>query len=315
MSVFKNPSDIKVTHTIKALVYGEPGTGKSTVALSAPSPVLLDFDGGVQRVSGAFQCPTLQVENWQQVTKALEEINENEVRCETIVIDTAGKMLDYMSAEIIRTNSRYGKADGSLSLQGYGVRKTMFINFLRQVAIMGKHVVFVAHEREDKDGDVWKVRPDIGGSSASDLIKELDLVGYMCMIGKERTIGWTPQEKYYAKNTCNLPPIHKVNTIIDESGQVVGENNFLTLVFKGYESYLASSVEKRKKYDKLLASFEKGIEDVQDDETANSVYQKINTFNGHIWDSKLRAEQKLQEKANSLGLKFNSIDDKYEKVA
>ena len=59
MSLFKQPSELEVSTTIKALIYGQPGLGKSTLGLSTPSPVLLDFDGGVKRVNGAFQCPTL----------------------------------------------------------------------------------------------------------------------------------------------------------------------------------------------------------------------------------------------------------------
>lgn len=99
-----------------------------------------------------------------------------------------------MSTYIIQQDNRLGKRDGSLTLQGFGARKIMFINFLKRVSMMGKHVIFVAHEREEKDGDIRIVRPEIGGSSAGDLIKELDLVGYMQAIGNKRTISWTPQE-------------------------------------------------------------------------------------------------------------------------
>lgn len=312
MSLFKNPAELKVSHTIKALIYGNPGIGKSTLALSAPSPVLLDFDGGVQRVNGAFQCPTLQVESWSQVGEALKEISESSVPCETIVIDTAGKMLDYMGQAIIKDNSRYGKNDGSLTLQGYGVRKTMFVNFLRQVSIMGKHIVFVAHEREEKDGDTRIIRPEIGGSSAGDLIKELDLVGYMSAIGKDRTVFWSPNEKFYAKNTCNLPPAHRVATIVDEQGNVVGENNFLTLVFAQYENDLRKTADIRKRYDQLLMSFEKGVNSVKDVKSANEVLEKINEYNGHLWDSKIRTEKMLAKKADELNLKFDPINNKYE---
>lgn len=37
--------DFKMRHTYTALIYGKPGTGKTTLALSAPNPLLLDFDG------------------------------------------------------------------------------------------------------------------------------------------------------------------------------------------------------------------------------------------------------------------------------
>lgn len=311
-SLFRNPSELQVNHTIKALIYGEPGKGKTTLALSAPTPLLLDFDGGVQRVNGAFQCPTLQVESWEQVNQALAEIESGSVPCQTIVIDTAGKMLDYMGAAIIKDNSKYGKSDGSLTLQGYGVRKSMFINFLKRVSMMGKHVVFVAHMREDKDGDTRIIRPEIGGSSAGDLIKELDLVGFLSAIGKDRTVFWSGDERFYAKNTCNLPAAHKVLNIVDENGNVTGENNFLTLVFAQYEANLKTTAATRAKYDKLIDSFRKGIDAVTDAATATEVYGKIEDYKGHVWDSKVRTEKMLAAKAQQLGLKFNAIDDKYE---
>ena len=311
-SLFKQPSELKVNDTIKCLIYGDPGVGKSTLALSAPTPLLFDCDHGVQRVNGAFQCPTLQVNNWDEVNAALAEIESGSVPCQTIVIDTAGKLLDYMAADIIKSNSRYGKNDGSLTLQGYGVRKSMFINFIKRVSLMGKHIVFVAHMREDKDGDTRIIRPEIGGSSASDLIKELDLVGYMSAIGKDRTVFWSCEERFYAKNTCNLPAAHKVLPIVDEQGNVIGENNFLTLVFAQYEANQRATTATRAKYDKLLENFGKGIEAVKDAKTATEVYAKIEGYANHVWDSKLRTEKLLAAKAQTIGLKFDAINQKYE---
>ena len=315
MSKFKSPGELQSATTIKLLIYGSPGIGKSTLALSAPQPVLFDFDGGINRVNGAFQCPTLPVTSWEEVIEALDELMKGEVSCSTIVIDTAGKMLDYMSDYIMRKDSRMRMRDGSLALKGYGARKVMFANFLKDVTMMGKNVVFVAHEKEDKDGETRIVRPEMSGSSLGDLLKELDLVGYMSAIGTDRTIGWNPTEKYYAKNTCNLPPIHKVVEIIDKQGNITGENNFLTLVFGNYNQYLANLKQLRVKYERLVNSFVKGIDAVTDEVSANDVYSKIETFGGHIWNSKLLSEQKLNEKCAAIGLKYNAIDDKYEPAA
>ena len=315
MSLFKKPGELQVTTTIKALIYGQPGIGKSTLALSAPSPVLLDFDGGVNRVNGAFQCPTLQVNSWEEVVQAVDELRKGEVECQTIVIDTAGKMLDFMGDYIMRNDSKMRQRDGSLSLKGYGARKVMFVNFLKDVSLMGKNLVFVAHEKEDKDGDIRFVRPEMGGSSLGDLIKELDLVGYMQAIGKDRTVSWSPEEKFYAKNSCNLPRAHKVAEIIDADGNVTGENNFMTLIFANYASYLSSQKQVRMKYDKLLASLFKGIESVSDEQSANECYSKIFEYDKHIWDSKAQAEKRLHSKCESIGLKFNEMENKYEPAA
>jgi hypothetical protein len=311
MSMFKKPSELAYNSTIKALVYGQPGLGKSTLALSTPNPVLFDFDGGIQRVNGAFQCPTLQVQNWNEVLQALQELETQSNDFMTIVIDTAGKMLDYMSTYIIQQDNRLGKRDGSLTLQGFGARKIMFINFLKRVSMMGKHVIFVAHEREEKDGDIRIVRPEIGGSSAGDLIKELDLVGYMQAIGNKRTISWTPQEKFYAKNTCNLPPMQEIPVIIDAQGKIIGHNDFMSNIFENYDSYLKQESNTRKEYDELISEIEGEVACISDAEQANSYVLSMKDKK-QIWDSNAHAKSLITDRCKELGLKFNKNTKKYE---
>lgn len=308
MSLFKKPNELKINSTIKMLVYGNPGIGKSTIALSAPNPVLFDFDGGVHRVNGAFQCPTLQVSNWDEVIQALDEDLSD---FGTIVIDTVGKMLDYMSAYIIKNDPKMAMRDGSLSLKGYGARKTMFVNFISKCSMLGKHIVFVAHEKEEKDGEMRIVRPEIGGSSAGDLMKELDLVGYMQAIGTERHIFWSPQEKFYAKNTCNLPQANKVPTTIDVQGNIIGQNNFLTLIFDNYKGYLDKQAQVGEEYSALMDVIKECVDCIEDAKSANEIAEKVKSFS-HIWDSKLRGGMLINEKCKSLGLKLNKLTKLYE---
>lgn len=314
MSLFKKPNELEFVTTIKMLVYGQPGIGKSTMALSAPNPVLFDFDGGVQRVNVAFQCPTLQVKSWEEALQALDELKGGEVNCKTIVIDTAGKMLDFMSDFIMRNDSKMKMRDGSLSLKGYGARKVMFQNFLREVAMMGKNIVFVAHEREEKDGETKIVRPEIGGSSAGDLIKELDLVGYVQAVGSDRTVYWTPQEKFYAKNTCNLPAWQKIPVIVDANGNVTQQNDTLQKVFVYYENNVKKIEETRKRYNELLDEIELAIENITDARSANEFAEAIASTE-IIWDSKVRARELFKVKVANLKLKWNAKTKSYEDTA
>lgn len=310
MGLFKKPSELEFVTTIKMLIYGQPGTGKSSMALSAPNPVMFDFDGGIQRVNVAFQCPTLQVKKWEDAISAIEELKSGEDDCKTIIIDTAGKMLDFMSDYIMRNDSKMKMRDGSLSLKGYGARKVMFQNFLREVSMMGKHIVFVAHEREDKDGDTRIVRPEIGGSSAGDLMKELDLVGYVQVIGQDRTVYWTPQEKFYAKNSCNLPAWQKIPVIVDDKGNVTQKNDTLQRVFAYYEANIRKIEETRRRYNQLLESIEESIAQVSDAESANEIAKTI-ADTEIIWDSKVRAREMFRAKAQELKLKYNANTKEY----
>lgn len=309
MGLIKRPDELQVKTSIAALIYGQPGIGKTTLALSSPNPVLFDYDGGVHRVNAAHRVPTVQIKSWEETNEVLtsEEIKE----FDTIVIDTAGKMLDFMTSFILKTDPKLGTRDGALQLKGYGVRKQMFITFLKTVSMMGKNVVFVAHEREEKNGEDKQVRPEIGGSSVNDLIKELDLVGYMEAIGKKRTISFDPCEKFYGKNTCNLPSIIDIPTLLDSAGNVVKGNTFLSDVIKTYQAYQAKQTEKSGEYEAILDVIREKVESVVDATTANTVAEELKTLN-HIFDSKIQAATILQKKASELGLKLNKTNKTYE---
>ena len=312
MSMFKSPSELAPTSTLKVLVYGQPGAGKTTLALSAPNPVLFDFDGGINRVNKAFQVPTLQVSKWEDVVAAIAELKTGSIDFATIVVDTSGKMLDYMSDYIMRVDPKMKMRDGSLALKGYGKRKVMFTEFLKQCAMMGKNVVFVAHEKESSDNDTRIVRPDMSGSSLGDLLKELDLVGYVQMIAKERTVSWTPEEKFYAKNTCALPAVMKIDTTINDKAEVVGENDFLSRVFATYNDYLKQQAKIGEEYKRLIGDIAERIDTIDGADAANAFIEDMNNGSfAHIWDSQARARRLFGDKVKQLNLEFDKKTKRY----
>lgn len=315
MGIIKKPSEIEPKATISILIYGQPGLGKTTLGCSAPSPVLFDYDGGVQRVNAAHQVPTVQIRSWEDTITALSEIRDEEAAgnlvCRTIVIDTVGKMLDFMSDYIIRTNPKMAMGNGALSLKGYGERKKMFSDFIKAVIISGKSVVFIAHEREEKQGEETKKRPEIGGSSAGDLIKELDLMGYMSAYGKDRTISFNPTDAYYAKNTCNLPETEKLKVTVDKDGNAVGKNDYISTVISRYVAFQKEQQTKKLDYQQQVDEFSQLIDDASDCEALNAVYEKFAELE-YIFNSRLVIGQKLEAKAKQLKCKFNKSSKRYE---
>lgn len=302
MSLIRKPSELEVSATVKILIYGQPGIGKTTLALSAPRPLLLDFDGGVHRVNPLHQKDTLQVKNWEEVLEVLEE----DLRAySTLIIDTAGKMLDFMNSYIIKQDPKAGKRDVSLALQGYGVRKVMFKNFLARISNMGKNVIFVAHDKEDKNGEQMIIRPEIGGSSSGDLIKELDLVGYVEASGKIRTISFDPCERFVGKNTCGLEAIMKIPVLTNSN------NTFMSDVNDVYKANQASRAGMVASYDILIATIAKNVEEALTCEDCNEFLDWINTQEV-IWDSKMQAATMINNKSKLIGLKFSKEAKQYE---
>lgn len=310
MGLIKKPGELTPKTTISALIYGQPGAGKSTLACSAPNAVLFDYDGGINRINGAHQIPTVQITCWEETHEALKEIEAEMPECQTIIIDTVGKMLDYMSAYIIKNDSKMAMRDGSLQLKGYGVRKTMFSNFIKQLAISGKNVIFVAHEREDKQGDVVVKRPEIGGSSAADLMKDIDIMGYIQLYGKDRVICFDPTETYQAKNSCNLPSVSKIPLIVDESGNAVGKNNFFENVINTFVANQQEKVAKRQEYDELIDTIGSTIQESTTLEEINELREKIPGLH-HIFESKVVLGRMLTARATALGFKLDKITKTY----
>lgn len=312
MSLIRKPSQLEVKQTLTALIYGQPGAGKSTLACSAPSPVMLDFDGGATRINGAHQVPTVQVKRWEDVELALNEIRDAG-EFATIIIDTVGKMMMYMEEYIKRTNAKMKNYDGSLTLKGYGLRKQMFLNFIKSVSMMGMNIVFVGHEIEQKRGDDTIIRPEIGGSSTNDLMKELDLVGYVETIGQSRTISFDPCDKYYAKNTCNMGGIIKLPILTDKDGNAVGENKFLCQVIEAYKQRQKKNIELTSEYEVVCADIKKRCAAIENAQDANDFVEWVKTIT-HVMNSKAVALSELSTKAAIIGLRFNKAKSTYEQI-
>lgn len=75
MSLIKKSNELVIPSTIKMMVYGQAGMRKTTTALSAPKPLLLDFDNGVKRVNMSHLdgVDTVQITSWSDVQQVLQE--------------------------------------------------------------------------------------------------------------------------------------------------------------------------------------------------------------------------------------------------
>ena len=300
MTKIKKPSELQTNSLLKVLIYGQPGIGKSTIALSFPDPLMIDCDRGVHRVQPEHLSDTVEVNDWTDVDEVLKE---NLSAYKTIIFDTGGKLIDFMTDFLVKKNPKFAQADGTFSLKGYGARKIMFQQLLSRLHVSGKHVIFVAHEREERDGDNRFVRPEIGGSSGNDLIKELDLVAYMEAIGKKRTIHFNPQDKFYAKNACKLPESMEVP-------DVSKGNNFMQSIVQKYNESLKQRLETSEAYNELMNLINQGAANSKNADDMNELVSTIQDFE-HIWDSKLRASYLIRDKAHELNLTFDKKTGQY----
>lgn len=216
MRIIKATDAIPVAHPV-FMIFGQPGIMKTSLAYSAKDTLLLDFDRGAHRA--ANRRDTLVIDGWADVVDLLEH-SDVLTPYSTIAVDTVGRCLDVMTADIIRETPKYGPG-GNLSMQGWGVLKKRFQTFMASLRTLGKDVVLIAHDKEDKDGDTRVVRPDIAGGSYGEVMKIADFVGYAYMAGKDRVLDFNPTDRWVGKNPAGWPPVKvpaigKATTVLAE---------------------------------------------------------------------------------------------------
>lgn len=289
MRIIPATEAIPVAHPV-FLIFGQPGIGKSSLGYSAADPLTLDFDRGAHRA--ANRRDTLLIETWPDVTELTSHATVL-APYTTIVVDTVGRCLDLMAADIIASNPKLGR-DGNLSLQGYGALKARFRLWIAQLRTLGKDVVLLAHDKEEGDADNKSVRPDITGGSYAEVMKIADCVGYAYMAGKHRVLDFNPTDKWIGKNPAGwtpftLPPIPKAQTFLAE--RIIEARAALGRISDDSAQVAA-----------LVADWRTKIENLSTVNEVNTAIPQVNTLSATVAP---QVRKLLNDRAKALGLSWN----------
>lgn len=306
-NLIRKATELEIPQTVKMMIYGQAGFGKTTLALSAPDPLLLDFDGGVKRVnlSHLEGIDTVQVSQWTDVQQVLQE---DLSRYRSIVVDTVGKMMDFIIS--------YKCGNRQPQLRDWGGINAEFTWLTRQLSGLNKHVVFVAHRDTRKEGDDTVFIPALREKSYNSIVTELDLLGYMEMRlenGRQlRTITFDPTSRNDGKNTCSLPAQMEVPAILTVDGRPTAKNDFLkTRVIDPYLGMLREKLEEKRAYDAVMADITEQLELATDAPSLNDFISQIDGFR-HVGSSKQAAARMVAAHARKLGLQLNKATKRYE---
>jgi hypothetical protein len=186
---------------INMVVYGPPGIGKSSLAFTASNPLLLDFDRGGHRA--ANRKDMVVINGWNDVASITAD---DLAPFDTVVMDTAGRALDALTADIIRANPKHGRG-GALTLPGYGELKSRFASFLKLLNGFGKDVLLIAHMDEQRSGDDIIERLDMQGGSKGEVYKAADAMGRIVIVNGQRWLHFSPTDAAFGKNPGQLEPL------------------------------------------------------------------------------------------------------------
>lgn len=183
----------KLTAPLRMVIYGEPGTGKSTLAASAPSPIWLDIEDGSGRLNVARyefrDGPGGHVpESYTQVLAALDDLATNPHDFKTVVIDTLDRLESLVWKHLCEVNRKE-----NVEAFGFGKAYVIALDFWRALFLKldrlrtarGMSIVMIGHSvirtfksPEHSDFDRYSMRIH---DKAAGLAREwVDILGFAC---------------------------------------------------------------------------------------------------------------------------------------
>lgn len=302
--------------TFGVILYGAPGIGKTTLALSdgnnGADTLLIDLEHGVGRTNPIHRmnAAVLSASTYEEVLKDLE--TPEAAAAKTIVIDTAGALVDYLKDWAMRTKTdAKTKAGAWNGLKGFGYVKSEMESFVNKIkTVMNKNVVFIFHcdEKADKDGNpIQRLRCE--GSFRNTVWTGIDFGAYIQMLGNKRVACFSPEDEFFAKGCHGISGHVTIPQLTEDT-----KNDFLQKLFetarKNMTEENAGVTEKISQYQKIIDGVKEMVEGVTDVPTANACLKAIGDME-HVLTSKKECGKILNDKAKILGLTYSKAERAY----
>ena len=168
--------------------YGEPKSGKTTIATKFPRHLLLAFEKGYNAIPGAMAQP---INTWAEFRKVLKQLKDPKVKetFETIIIDTADIAYDlcekYICSNAKRPDGGYGVdsvADVPFG-KGYTLVAAEYDECLRSIVQMDYGLVLISHSvdktfKDERGTEYNQIVPTLGNKPRNIVSRMCDIIGY-----------------------------------------------------------------------------------------------------------------------------------------
>jgi hypothetical protein len=275
------------------VLYGTPGSGKTSLFNTCDQPILIDCDRGADRAINRQD--TVIAKNWQEVIESESEIKNYK----TVGIDTAKAVLDdFMMVWVIEKDYKLK----TNKLKAYGAIGDEFKAFVNTRRAEGLDMVIIAHAKEEKDGDILRLSPDVTGQSKDLILRIADQVGFLTMVNNKRTLTFEPTDKTIGKNVARIPTME----IPDESDPKF--KSFMAEIIARVKSSIRSQSEEQIKAQEIIKEFTFEISECIDNGTLMAVSEKCKGLPAHL---QAGMRKLISAKVTELGLIYSKEENKF----
>lgn len=199
------------TSGIKVLVYGRPGSGKTTLCATAPAPVILSAESGLLSLRNC-EIDTITIESMKDLQEAYEYFahDPEAKKYQTICLDSISEI-----AEIVLANEKQINADAR---KAYGAMQDTLTSVIRSFRDLPNFNVYFSckMEKSEDDQGMIKYMPSFPGRNLAQNVgyffdEEFAMLSYTDQEGKiQRCLQTRADAQYEAKDRAGVLDIYEL---------------------------------------------------------------------------------------------------------
>lgn len=171
--------------TVKMLVYGDPGVGKTVFGCSGDRTIFIDVEGGslsIQKRIKDKKVARKRFDTFDEIEEFVRGLREKGSKADTLVIDSITelqkKLMDSIVAQHPEVKRPYG--DG-LTVGDWGYNTERMRRFIRMARDLDMNVIFTALAMDEKNEMTGAVKtlPKMSSKLSADVCGYVDIVGYL----------------------------------------------------------------------------------------------------------------------------------------
>lgn len=166
---------------IKALIGGNPGSGKTVFGSTSFEPLIVDCEGGLMSIADR-RVPYVEIDSTIELQELLVHLDQEPeaqqallgLAPQTIVIDTIDEIQKMYERERLRETGK-----DALTMQDFGWLKDRMIETIRAFRNLDSNVIFLVHLKEstDEESGTVSIKPGLKGAVADEIAAYMDIVG------------------------------------------------------------------------------------------------------------------------------------------
>ena len=189
----------------KLWIYGDPYSGKTTLANQFPSPLFLNTDGNITSFDAPFVAikETLdgrqRVSAWDNFKAVIDELQKGEHGFKTVVVDLIEDCYEYARRHVLSELGLSHESEGSYG-KAYKMVDDEFLTVFKKLCNLDYHIILLSHCDFSKEvtygngSKVTNIQPNIKEKIASKLTGYVDATGRIVINDNGRFLDFSKRD-------------------------------------------------------------------------------------------------------------------------